>query len=280
MNPRKEVVMAHIDYENIRWRFRDYVQYITVENILKAFQLIGNEIGELRQMFFYGDWTRRPQDARKIEDHGFRAINVLSKVRGADRSDPTMMFAIDDQSRLKKPPVTTFLLGTGDADYKEVILRCRERGKRIYVACFGRSASRELFTMTESVYPLEVKLNLTERRSIALPMPEFLDEPSKTRYLIQRIDSLEKTLEEVVRNYLRDKILLPIKQFGETSTEVDQFLDQEIQRGYLEEYSVENPKIPGRQVKCLRLEREHPLITEVLLHPKSEEAKPEDSASS
>jgi hypothetical protein len=279
MNPRKEVVMVHIDYENIRWRFRDYVEYVTLEDVLKAFQSIGNEIGELRQMFFYGDWTRRPQDARKIEEYGFRAVNVLSKIRGADRSDPTMMFAIDDQSR-EQPEITAFLLGAGDADYKEIILRCRERGKRIYAACFGRSASRELFTMTEGVYPLEVKLNLTERQPIALPPSEVLDEPRKTRYLIQRIDSLEKTLADVVRNYLRDKILLPIKQFGETSSEVEQFLDQEIQRGYLEEYSIENPKIPGRQVKCLRLKREHPLITEALLHPKSEEAKPEDSAPS
>lgn len=267
MNPRKEVIMVHIDYENIRWRFRDYVEYVTLEDILKAFQSIGNEIGELRQMFFYGDWTRRPQDARKIEEYGFRAVNVLSKIRGADRSDPTMMFAIDDQSR-EQPEITAFLLGAGDADYKEIILRCRERGKRIYAACFGHSASRELFTMTERVYPLEVKLNLTERKPIALLPSEVLDEPRKTSYLIQKIDSLEKTLVDVVRNYLRDKILLPIKQFGETSTEVDQFLDQEIQRGYLEEYSIENPKIPGRQVKCLRLKREHPLITEALLHPK------------
>ena len=279
MNPRKEIVMAHIDYENIRWRFRDYVEYVTLEDILKAFQSIGNEIGELRQMFFYGDWTRRPQDARKIEDYGFRAVNVLSKIRGADRSDPTMMFGIDDQSRVQ-PEITAFLLGAGDADYKEVILRCRERGKRIYAACFGRSASRELFTMTERVYPLEVRLNLTERRPIALPMSEVLDEPSKTHYLIQRIDSLEKTLEEVVRNYLRDKILLPIKQLGETSIEIDRFLDQEMQKGYLEEYSVENPKLPGRQVNCLRLKREHPLVTETLLPSNSEGAKSENSAPS
>ncbi len=151
----KEILMAHIDYENIRWRFRDYVEYITLEDVLQAFLLIGKEIGELRQMFFYGDWTRRPQDARKIEEKGFRAVNVLSKIHGADRSDPTMMFAIDDQTR-EQPEITAFLLGAGDADYKEVILRCRECGKRIYAVCFGRSASRELFTMTERVYPLEV----------------------------------------------------------------------------------------------------------------------------
>lgn len=277
---RKEILMAHIDYENIRWCFRDYVEYITLEDVIQAFQSIGKGIGELRQMFFYGDWTRRPQDAHTIEKIGFRAVNVLSKIHGADRSDPTMMFAIDDQSR-EETKITAFLLAAGDADYKEVILRCRERGKRIYAGCFGRSASRELFTMTEGVYPLEVRLNLTERQPVAIPAPEIIDEPGKTHYLIQRIDSLQKALPEVVRNYLRDKILLPLKQFGETPSEVDSFLDHELQKGYLEEYSVDNPKIVNRQVKCLKLKRENPLVVETLYsESENEEAEPSGSASS
>lgn len=259
----KEILMAHIDYENIRWRFRDYVEYVTLEDVIQAFESLGKELGELRQMFFYGDWTRRPQDARKIEEHGFRAVNVLSKIHGADRSDPTMSFAIDDQSR-ENPEITAFLLGAGDAHYKEVILRCRERGKRIYAVCFGRSASRELFTMTEGVYPLEVRLNVSERQPAALPALEILDEPNKRRYLIRRIDSLEKTLPVVVRNYLR-RLLLPLKQFGETANEVDKFLDRELQEGYLEEYTVDNPEIPGQQNKCLKLKREVPIVMEVLL---------------
>ena len=269
----KEILMAHIDYENIRWRFRDYVEYITLERLIEAFKTIGGEIGELRQLFFYGDWTRRPQDARVIEDNGCRAVNVLSKRHGGDRSDPTMMFAIDDQTR-EQPGVTAFLLGAGDADYKEVILRCRECGKKIYAVCFGRSASRELFTMTERVYPLEVQLGLTERRPLTLPLPEVLEESTKTDYLIQRVDNLEKALECVVRNYLRDTILLPMKEFGETPTEVDDFLDGELEKDYLEEYSVDNPKITGRRVKCFRLKRDHPLVEQALLPPERGEAGP------
>ena len=267
----KEILMAHVDYENIRWRFRDYVEYITLEDVIQAFESLGRELGELRQMFFYGDWTRRPQDARKIEEHGFRAVNVLSKIHGADRSDLMMSFAIDDQSR-ENPEITAFLLGAGDADYKEVILRCRERGRRIYTLCFGRSASRELFTMTHGVYPLEVRLHLTDRQPTAIPTQEILDEPNKRRYLIGKIDSLEKTLPDVVRNYL-GKLLLPLKQFGETANEVDKFLDRELQEGYLEKYPVDNPKIPGKQVKCLRLKREVPIVAEALLPKNNEEAE-------
>ena len=273
----KAILMAHIDYENIRRCFRDYVEYVTLEDVIQAFASLGKELGELRQMFFYGDWTRRPQDARKIEEHGFRAVNVLSKIHGADRSDPTMSFAIDDQSR-ENPKITTFLVGAGDADYKEVILRCRERGKRIYACCFGRSASRELFKMTEGVYPLEVRLNLTERQPTAMPPLEVLDELKKRHYLIKKVDSLEKTLPYVVWNYLR-RILLPLKQFGETTQEVDQFLNQELQEDYLEEYTVDNPKIPGKQTKCVKLKREVPVVVEALLPQNNGETKPTSFAS-
>lgn len=267
-----EIIMAHIDYENIRWRFQDYVEYITIEDIIQAFKSLAEELGELRQMFFYGDWTRRPEDSRNIEVHGYRAVNVLSKVRGADRSDQTMAFSIDDQAR-ENPDVTAFLIGAGDADYKEVILRCRERGKLIYVLCFGRSASRELFTMTHGVYPLEVRLNLTERQPKALPTLGLLDEPAKRQFLIHKLDSLEKTLPYVVRLYFI-KLLLPLKQFGETFNEVESFLDQELQEDYIDEYTMDNPKIPGKQIRCVKLNRDSSMVIEALMPKDNEKAEP------
>lgn len=258
-----EIIMAHIDYENIRWRFRDYVEYITIEDVIKAFKSLADELGDLRQMFFYGDWTRRPDDSRKVEEYGYRAVNVLSKVRGADRSDQTMGFGIYDQAR-DNPEVTSFLLGAGDADYKEIILRCRERGKRIYVLCFGRSASRELFTMTHGVYPIEVRLNLTEKELPALPTTQILNGMANRQLLIQKLDSIEKTLPYVVRIYLL-KLLLPLDQFGETFNEVEQWLDEELREDYLEEYTIDNPKIPGKLLKCIRLNRESEEVKRVLM---------------
>jgi hypothetical protein len=267
-----DIIMAHIDYENIRWRFRDYVEYITLEDVIKAFKDLATDLGDLRQMFFYGDWTRRPEDSRKIEDCGYRSVNVLSKIRGSDRSDQTMAFNIDDQARENKE-ITTFLIGAGDADYKEVILRCRERGKRIYVLCFGRSASRELFTMTHGVYPLEVRLNLTEKQPKALPTMELVDEPAKKQFLIQKLDSLEKTLPYVVRLYFI-KLLLPLKKFGETFNEVEHFLDQELIKDYIEEYLIDNPKIPGKKLRCIRLKRDSQNVAKALLPSENEKAEP------
>jgi hypothetical protein len=267
-----EIIMVHIDYENIRWRFQDYVEYLTIEDIIQAFKALAEELGELRQMFFYGDWTRRPLDSRKIEEHGYRAVNVLSKVRGADRSDQTMAFRIDDQAR-DNPNVTTFLIGAGDADYKEVILRCRERGKLIYVLCFGRSASRELFSMTHGVYPLEVRLSLTEKQPKALPTISLLNEAAKRQLLIQKLDNLEKALPYVVRIYFL-KLLLPLQQFGETLSEVETFLDQELKENYIDEYSINNPKIPSKQINCLKLNRASSLVSESLVPKDNEKAEP------
>lgn len=256
------IIMAHIDYENIRWRFQDYVEYITVVDIVDAFKGLGKELGELRQLFFYGDWTRRPEDSRLIEEMGCRAITVLSKRGGADRSDQSMSFGIYDQVR-DNPEVAAFLIGAGDADYKEIILRCRERGKRVYVLCFGRSASRELLTMTDGVYPLEVRLKLTEKESKGLPSTEVASRPEKQQQLIQKLDSLEKALPYVVRFYFI-KLMVPMEHFGETITEAEQFLDQELKQGYIDEYLTDNPRIPGKQIKCLKLIREAQTVKDAL----------------
>lgn len=265
-----DIIMAHIDYENIRWCFKDYVEYITIEDVINAFKNLAGELGELRQMFFYGDWTRRPQDSRIVEEYGYRAVNVLSKRRGADRSDVSMSFKIDDQARDNRE-VTAFLLGAGDADYKEVILRCRERGKRIYVLCFGRSSSRELFTMTHGVYPLETRLGLTEKQTKAIPPVEQLEEIAKQNKLMQKLDSIEKTLPYVVRLYFI-KLIKAMKEYGETFSEVEKYIDQQIQEKFIEEYSIENPRIPGKQLRCLRLNRENQKVIDSLSPKENEKA--------
>ncbi len=57
-------------------------------------------------------------------------------------------------------------------------------------------------------------------------------------------------------------------------------MERELQKGYLDEYSVENPKIPTKQVKCFKLKRESPLVIEVLLpENKSGKAEPASPAS-
>lgn len=269
----KEVLLGFVDYENLRMAFRNYSEYITVVDIIRAFQDLGKELGDLRTIFFYGDWTRREQDARTIEDHGHRALNVLSTRFGRDRSDFPMGFDMYDHAR-QAPEVTAFIMGSGDSGFKEAILRCKRHGKRIYVLCFGRSASRELFTLTNGVYPLESRLGLTDKPPLQPRMPGVMakEEAEVTHALIGIVDSLEKSIPYVVRNYLRSQVLLPKQIFGETSQEIDGLLDQVVSEGILIEDEIPNPKVKGRTVQIVRLNRANGTVKEVLPSSNNEEA--------
>jgi hypothetical protein len=269
----KEVLLGFVDYENLRMAFRNYSEYITVADIIRAFEDIGDELGDLRTIFFYGDWTRRAQDARTIEDHGHRALNVLSTRVGRDRSDFPMGFDMYDHARDDRE-ITAFILGSGDSGFKEAILRCKQYGKRIYVLCFGGSAARELFTLTNGVYPLESRLSLTERPPLQPAMPGVVaEEDARLKStLIEIVDSLEKSLPYVVRNYLRDRVLLPKRVFGETSQEVDKLLGEAVSEGILAEEEIPNPKIKGRTVNTVRLNRANGTVKGVLPSSNDEEA--------
>jgi len=261
----REKLAAFVDYENLRQAFRDYVEPVTVEDVVHAFEALGEELGELRSMQFYGDWTRRPQDAHAIEERGWRTVNVLSTRYGKDRSDIPIAFDMYDTAREKKD-VTAVILGSGDSGFKEAILRAKECGKRVYVLCFGASVSREFFTLTQGVFPLEVRLNLTEKVLVQAPMPGIKqDEVDVTlAELIRRLDSLEKSLPYVVRNYFRDRILLPNQQFGETAADVDALLDRAREAKVLDECEVPNPQLSGRTVKAVKLNRDNSTVQDTL----------------
>lgn len=262
----QEVVYAFVDYENIRMAFRDYVEYITVADVISAFEKQGGELGELRGITFFGDWTRRPQDAHEIENRGYRADMVLSARLGAgkDRSDSRMSFAMDDMSR-EANDITAYIVGAGDADYKEAILRVRARGKRLYVLSFGSAVSREYFTMTHGVFPLESLLGVTTKSPVQPLLPGPVGEPLAIKnQLIHKIDSLEKTLPYVVKSYLIRSILVPTHIYGETEKEVQEFLNELITEGILLEKDVDNPKRPGVSVKVVALSRENQAVIDAL----------------
>jgi len=260
-----ERLAAFVDYENLRQAFKDYVEPVTVQDVVCAFEALGKELGELRSMQFYGDWTRRPQDAHAIEERGWRTVNVLSTRYGKDRSDIPIALDVYDTAREKKD-VTALILGSGDSGFKEAILRAKEHGKRVYVLCFGAAVSREFFTLTQGVFPLEVRLNLTEKAQMQAPIPGLLaPQPEEAcAELIRRLDGVEKSLPYVVRNYLRDKILLPDQRFGETATDVDALLDRARDEKIIDEYEVPNPRLTGRTVRAIKLNRESLAVQKAL----------------
>jgi hypothetical protein len=123
---------------------------------------------------------------------------------GKDRSDVPMALEMDDVIR-QRADIDTLILGSGDSGFAEVIRRAIGHGKHIYVCAVALSAARELFSLSEQVFSLEARLGLTPK-TVAMPLIPPLEE---WRPFILRLNSLEKKLPYVVRNYLRDTILEP-----------------------------------------------------------------------
>lgn len=253
--------MAFIDWENLRQSIgRNFAERITPRHIIEAIKQVVEELGcAFRGGCFYGDWARRDKDAREIHNHGLSPIHVVPTRRGRDRSDPKMILDMYDVIK-ERADIGVLMVGSGDSDFADVIRRGKEHGKRMYVCAVGLSVARELFTLSNGVFPLEARLRLTPKVA-QLPLIPPLDE---WRPFILRLNSLEKELPYVVRNYLRDVILDPSLRGGETMDEKDAFLNKALNEGIIVQDEVPNPKLPGRMVVTCRLNRENDVVKQIV----------------
>ena len=257
---QQQKIMAFIDYENLRQSIsKNFLEKVNAGQIARTIRALAEELGEFRGGAFFGDWSRRPIDAREIEENGFRAENVLMTRSGKDRSDVPMALEMDDVIR-QREDIDTLILGSGDSGFAEVIRRAIEHGKHIYVCAIGLSAARELFSLSERVFPLETRLGLTPKTAampLILPLEEW-------RLFVLRLNSLEKKLPYVVRNYLRDTILDPSLGCGETMDEKDAFLNKALDEGIMLQDEMPNPKLPGKVIAACHLNRENDIVKQIL----------------
>lgn len=253
-------VLAFVDYENLRQSIsRYFVEKVTAQQVAKAIKDIAEELGDFRGGTFFGDWTRRAQDARHIEESGFRAENVLMSRSGKDRADIPMALQMDDIIR-QRPDIHALLLCSGDAGFAEVVRRARGYGKRVFLGAVTVSAARELMSLAEQVFPIEARLDLTAKPAQLPLTPQVTD----FRRCIERLDSLEAKLPYVVWNYFRDSILDPSLGCGETVDEKNEFLNKAVEEGIIIREEVPNPRLPGRVVTTCRLNRQNDLVQQVL----------------
>lgn len=257
----QEGAMAFIDWENLRQSVsRNFAEKATPRHIIEAVRQIVEELGcAFRGGCFYGDWARRDKDAREIHNHGLSPIHVVPTRRGRDRSDPKMILDMYDVIK-ERDDIGVFIVGSGDSDFADVIRRGKEHGKRMYVCAVGLSTARELFTLSDGVFPLEVRLGLTPKVAQLPLMPREVE----WRIFVLRLNSLESKLPNVVRNYLRNTILEPSMGCGETLEEKDAFLDRAVEEGIIVQYEIENPKLLGRMVIACRLNSENELVKQIL----------------
>lgn len=268
-------VLVAIDWENIRRALPRFIEPVAPEQVCAAFAGVAARFGDYRGGTVFGDWTLRADDARVFESHGLQAYNVLRSRSGKDRSDPAINLEVYDWVR-DRPDIETFILGSGDSDFQELIRRARNRGNRVVVCAFGDAIARELHTMTP-VFPLEVELGLTLRRRPEALTPGTPDAEalSGVQTFISRMDELERTLPYVVLNYLKRTVSNRAWGVGDDENEKEDFFANLLADGVLEEYEIANPKRPGRMVMAVRLNRSSEIV-KATLPGKEESPAPED----
>ena len=260
-------VLIAIDWENIRRALPNFIEHVTPEQVCAAFQTVASRFGDYRGGTVFGDWTLRVEEARVFESHGLQAYNVLRSRRGKDRSDPAINLEVYDWVR-DRSDVDTFILGSGDSDFQELIRRARNRGNQVVICAFGDTIAGEMKNMTP-VFPLEAELSLTPKREIAPTLPGTPDSEivSKVQTFVQRMSNLERSLPYVVLNYLKT-IATPAWGIGSDAIQRHVFLQELISDGILEEYDVDNPKRPGQTAIAVRLNRSHENVIEALQETK------------
>lgn len=218
-------VLVAIDWENIRRGLAGFKERIGPEQVRNAFEEVAKRFGDYRGGTVFGDWTLRPDDARTFEDHGLQAYNVLRSRSGKDRSDPAIILEVYDWVR-DRTDVDTFILGSGDSDFKELIRRARQRGKKIVICALGGTIAGELKTMTP-IFPLEAEAGLTPKMELTLKLPGIAttEDAIKWKTFVGRLESMERQMPYVVLNYLI-RILSQAWGAGATEAEKNAFLEE------------------------------------------------------
>ncbi len=256
---KPKAVAVFVDYENIRRRLEaNFGQQVEPGKVAKVLHDIACEQGQFRFGKFYGDWALRPSDARAIEAQKFKAEHVLRTPGGKDRTDAAMNVELGDQAASKDFAIA--VIAAGDGDYAYAIRKLREKGKTIVVVAVGIDAARELLTIADTFIPIEKHLNLNYGAA-----PEGTVEEASWQPFITRMLSLESALPYVVWPYLRDRILTAAMGAGSTTIEREQFLERAKKEQLLEVVEIDNPKMPGRKVRTVRLRRSHPAVAQALL---------------
>jgi len=134
----------------------------------------------------------------------------------------------------------------------------------MHLSAVSTSTARELLGQVKGFYPLEGVLNLTAIEAAAPLLEVPLPEESLARF-VQRVHGLEAGLPYIVRNYLRDTIMEDLVDCGETRQERDDFIERAIADGIIEPYEMPNPLIPGRNVTCVKLVKDNPIVRSILI---------------
>lgn len=266
-------VALFLDYENIRRSIEHNFSPAPSSQVLceKLFELAGR-FGHVLMANAYADWSISGTDPREFRRRQIEPRLVLTKENGDDRTDITM--SLDALETLfAEPGIDVYVIASGDSDFHDLLQRLRRRDRRVVVVGARGDTGRELIRGADKFVPLEEVLGLRTSRSSE---PVSWDAYDWTGF-IRLIRDLDEKLNFVGLRYVATKVLNPHNCGLSDRAQKQELLNRAIDSKIIEPYQVENIEEGGEPVSACRLNREHPLVAEVLAAD-GPEAPPEEAA--
>jgi hypothetical protein len=262
-------VMILIDWENVRrGLLENYVETVSVDQVMDAFTKVAKEIGELDSAKFFGDFTLRREEARAIGNRRlFYTENVLRSRSIKDQADPTIIATIMELIFTDKE-ISVILLGAGDSSYCDVVRRVVQKGKDVRICAVALDVSTDLASLAP-LFPiekyLEVRLTRRTREAMQPSLPSLSPkEISRWLKLVKLLYGLESRLPFVALNYLLSTIMPSYRLGGQTKDDRFSYLETARESGIVAIEEIDNPARPGYKMWVVKLNREAPIVKEIL----------------
>ncbi len=260
-------IEAFIDWENIRHRLSDnYIEKVSVEQVMEAIKRVANEIGQLRQATFYGDFTLRRVEAQSISRKAqFDIRNVIRPRGGKDQTDPVLITELT-VALFTPQDYNSILLCSGDSDYCEVVRKASIRNVRIYVCAVGLDVSSDLVSLAP-LYPIERYLDVQLSRKVSgEQMLTGLSPRDIARWakFVSILDSMESKLPFVSVSYFHKDIMLSYNLGGQTQDDRWAYIESAREAEIVNIEQIDNPARLGFKMRVIKLNRDNPLVKEIL----------------
>jgi len=246
---KKNIVDVFVDWENIRNRLNDnYIEKITIEQVMEAIKNVANDIGKLRLATFYDDFTLRREEARVIERKPrFRFRNVLRARSGKDQTDPVLIMELAE-AILFPQDFNCVLICTGDSNFCEPLRKASIKGIKAYVCAVGADESPDL-TSLAPFYPIEkyLGIQLTAKHSkVEQPLLSGLSPKELTRWskLVSILNGMESTLPFVTISYFLKDIMPSYNIGGLTQDDRWACIETGKEMGIITVEQIDNPARP------------------------------------
>lgn len=245
MNEQRQVA-CFLDLENIRYSLNQRGHELSPEIVAQK----ALKYGLLSVARAYGDFSRHPDMIRRgLVASGFDITDVPVKQlpSGGTKSSADFYMLMDIiDTVLDRPHIQTMLLMTGDGDFVQVAARLKNRfGKTVVVAGVPGSTSADLLASASISDPFEVEER--DLRPVLIKTIAGLKTPRSGIWTFKYLEGGVK--------YHAARIAVPEERVPYLLTELK---DQ----GVLATRPVIAPD--GREVTETFLDREHPLVQEVL----------------